>query len=101
MSRGGLRGLQVLSLSECRNVTDLGIKKVTELRYLRKLDVLGCIKIEDEGVKAIGANFPYLEELNLGGINVTITGLQDLVASSKHLQHVFIKGCKRLNISDD
>lgn len=68
---------------------------------MRKLDLLGCIKIEDEGVKAIGTNFPYLEELNLGGINVTTTGLQDLVATSKSLTSVFIKGCKRLNVSDD
>ena len=101
ISRGGLRGLQVLSLSECRNVTDMGMRKLTELRYLRKLNVLGCIKIEDEGVKSIGANFPYLEELDLGGTSTTINGLQELVNNAKHLKSVFIKGCKRLNVSDD
>ena len=51
LSRGGLRGLQVLSLAECRNLSDQGLAKLKELKYLRKLNLLGCTKIEDEGIK--------------------------------------------------
>ena len=49
--------MQVLSLAECRNVSDVGISKLAELKYLKKLNLLGCTKIEDEGVKMISNQF--------------------------------------------
>jgi len=39
---GGLRGLRVLSLAECRNFSDVGIEKLKEIRFLTKLNLLGC-----------------------------------------------------------
>lgn len=101
LSRSGLRGLQILSLSECRNISDGGLSKITELKYLRRLNLLGCIKLEDEGLRCIAHQFPFLQELDLGSTNVTAPGLQDLVANSNSLRIVSVKGCKKLNNSDD
>jgi hypothetical protein len=101
LSRGGLRGLRVLSLSECRSISDGGLSKITELRYLNKLNLLGCIKLEDEGLRCIATQFPFLHELDLGSTNVTAPGLADLVATSRSLRRVSIKGCKKLSNSDD
>jgi len=101
ISRGGLRGLQVLSLAECRNLSDSGIVKLKELKYLRKLNLLGCTKVEDEGLKHISAQFKFMEELDLGGTNITAVGLRDLVKSNSKLNSVSIMGCKKLNNSDD
>lgn len=53
LSRGGLRGLQVLSVAECRNLSDVGMAKLKELKYIKKLNLLWCTKIEDEGLKSI------------------------------------------------
>ena len=101
LARGGLRGLKVLSLSECRNLSDVGIAKLSQLKYLRKLDLLGCSKIEDEGLRSIGKNFKFINDLDLGGTSITANGLRDLVQLSPTLQRVCIMGCKKLNNSDD
>lgn len=101
LSRGGLRGLQVLSLSECRNLSDKGLADLCELKYLRKLNLLWCTKIEDEGLSTIAKNFGFLKHLDIGGTNISSGGLRDLVANSKSLKIVSIMGCKKLNNSDD
>ena len=53
LSRGGLRGLKILSVAECRNLSDTGLAKLKELKYIKKLNLLWCTKIEDEGLKQI------------------------------------------------
>ena len=53
LSRGGLRGLKVLSVAECRNLSDIGLAKLKELKYIKKLNLLWCTKIEDDGLKSI------------------------------------------------
>ena len=75
LSRGGLRGLQHLSMTECRNITDTGIAKITELKYLRCLNLLGCVKIEDDSCKSICINFPFLEDLNMASTSISAAGL--------------------------
>ena len=42
-----------------------------------------------------------MEELDLGGTNITAVGLRDLVKSNSKLNSVSIMGCKKLNNSDD
>ena len=91
----------MLSLSECRNLSDTGVAKLSQLKYLRKLDLLGCSKIEDEGLRSIGKHFKFIQDLDLGGTSITATGLRDLVQLSPSLQKVCIMGCKKLNNSDD
>lgn len=93
--------MKVLSLSECRNLSDVGIAKLSQLKYLRKLDLLGCSKIEDEGLRSIGKQFKFINDLDLGGTSITAQGLRDLVQLSPTLQRVCIMGCKKLNNSDD
>ena len=53
LARAGLRGLKVLSLAECRNITNDGVAKLEELKYINKLNFLGCTKIDDAGAKFI------------------------------------------------
>ena len=101
LAGGGLRGLQVLSLAECRNLSDQGLQKLSQLRYLKKLSLLWCNKIEDEGLSFVANNFTFLEDLDLGGTNITSNGLRDLVNKASNLKSVSIMGCKKLNNSDD
>jgi len=51
ISHGGIRSLEVLSLSECRQITDNGIKRVGKVcKLLRKVCFLGCGNLKDAGV---------------------------------------------------
>ena len=43
----------MLSLAECSNISDIGIQRLSQLKYLTKLNLLGCVKIEDEGIKTL------------------------------------------------
>jgi len=101
ISLGGTRGLEVLSLAECRNITDTGISHFKNLKYLTKICLLGCSTVKDEGVKELAKNLKYLEEVDIGGTNITVEALRDLVTLCLNLKKVNIIGCKRLNSSDE
>ena len=101
LSRGGLRGLTVLSLAECRNLSDVGLAKLNQLKYLKRLSLLWCTKIEDEGLKSITKQFEFIQDLDLGGTSITSSGLREMVQNAKYLEKVSIMGCKKLNNSDD
>lgn len=47
MSQGGARGLEVLSLAECKGLSDDGIVHIINLKYLSKVILLGCLNIKD------------------------------------------------------
>lgn len=101
VSEGGTRGLQVISLAECKNVTDAGMIHLKNLKFLSKVILLGCMSIKDAGVKEIALHTKYLEDLDIGGTNVTGEGLRDLVSLCLNIRRVNISGCKQLNASDD
>lgn len=101
ISIGGARGLEVLSLAECRNVFDAGISYLSNLKYLKKLTLLGCANVKDDGVRDLAKNQKYLEDIDLGGTLVTVDALRDLVTFCLNIKKVNISGCKKLNASDD
>lgn len=63
--------------------------------------LLGCINVKDEGIKEIAQHLKYLEDIDIGGTNITAESLRDLVALCLNLRKVNISGCKRLNAYDD
>ena len=101
LARAGLRGLKVLSLAECRNITNDGVARLEELRFITKLNFLGCTKIDDVGAKSIAHQFRFLKDIDIGGTNITAEGLRELADKCQHLKNVSIMGCKKVNNSDD
>lgn len=63
--------------------------------------LLGCGNVKDEGVKELAKSMKYLEDMDIGGTNVSGESLRDLVSLCLNLKNVNITGCKRLNASDD
>ena len=63
--------------------------------------LLGCSNIKDDGIKELAKNLKYLEEVDIGGTNITSESLRELVTMCLNLKKVNITGCKRLNASDD
>mmetsp|Transcript_32646 Transcript_32646/g.31860 ORF Transcript_32646/g.31860 Transcript_32646/m.31860 type:complete len:133 (-) Transcript_32646:636-1034(-) len=101
ISQGGAQGLEVISLSECRNIFDTGVGYLGNLKYLNKVVLLGCANIKDEGIKELAHKLKYLEYIDIGGTLITSDSLRDLVTLCLNLKKVNISGCKKLNASDD
>ena len=59
------------------------------------------MNVKDEGIKEIAAKLKYLEELDIGGTNITSDSLQELVTLCLNLRKLNISGCKKLNASDE
>jgi len=101
VSMSGSRGLEVISLAECRHVTDDGIIRLGKCKFLSKLCLLGCANLKDEGISKLISDLPYLHDLDVGSTNITGETLRKLVVICLNLKKVNITGCKRLNASDD
>ena len=101
MCLGGARGLELLSLAECKGLTDEGISHIIHLKYLSKVILLGCLNIKDNGIKELAQNLTYLEDLDIGGTNIETQCLHDLIACCLNLRRVNISGCKKLNAGDE
>lgn len=63
--------------------------------------MLGCANIKDDGLKEISRSLRYLEELDIGGTQVTGDGLREIVSGCLNIRKINIVGCKKLNASDD
>jgi len=101
ISLGGARGLEVISLAECKGIIDEGIKPLAHLKYLSKVILLGCLNIKDTGIRELAESLVYLEDLNLGGTVIKTQLLHDLVELCLNLRRMNISGCKELSVSDD
>jgi internalin A len=87
-----LEELRDLNLSETP-ITDAGLKELSRLQQLRRLNLSGCAKVTDAGVKALTAH-TGLQVLWLPGCEkVTDAALKDL-SGLKELQEVEIGNCK-------
>ena len=75
---GGARGLEILSLVECRKITDQGIAQLKKLKRLKDLNLLGCYGITDTGIEIIAAKCLFLTQINLSGTFVTRSSLAAL-----------------------
>ena len=47
---------------------------------MRKLNLLGCPKVEDKGIELIASQFKFLQEVDLGGSGITSGGLRHLAS---------------------
>jgi hypothetical protein len=57
--------------------------------------------VKDGGIQAVARELKYLEDLDIGGTNVTGETLTLLCDMCLNLRRVNICGCKQLNVSDD
>ncbi len=68
-----------LSFSECRNITSSSVSILRQLKKLRFLNLLGSVKIEDEGIIKLCADSDTLESINLSGTALTSRGVDEIV----------------------
>lgn len=101
LCRNGACGLEIISLAECRQVTDAGFKMLEKFTHLEKVCFLGCAFLKDEGLKDLVGKLPHLNEIDLGSTSITADGLRHMVEVCLNLKVVNITGCKKLNASDE
>lgn len=79
MLQSGTRGLQVISLAECRNITDAGVQPLAKCSFLEKVCLLGCANVKDEGVIGLVRELHNLREIDLGSSSITNASIQEMV----------------------
>ncbi|XP_057614534.1 dynein regulatory complex subunit 6 isoform X2 [Chionomys nivalis] len=89
------RRLRELSLSECINITDLGIRSYCRTSlHLEHLDVSFCTHLTDEIIKTVAIFCTRITSLNIAGCpKITDVGLEALSAKCHYLHILDISGC--------
>ena len=92
--------LQTLDLNGCTNVGEFGDKAIKEIGAfcgdLRYLDLGGCRRVEDSGLRALAVGCPHLEVFKLAGCDVlTNISLKALCKHSKSMVDLTLGGCKK------
>uniref|UniRef100_A0AAG5DS24 F-box domain-containing protein n=1 Tax=Anopheles atroparvus TaxID=41427 RepID=A0AAG5DS24_ANOAO len=121
-----IRGLKVLNMTGCWGVSDYGIKEIFRLQHLEILTLSNCIRmskhgimdgaafsnrmilkelhlelldtLDEECVVKIGANFPNLTVLNIGGSSTCMSdwSAQYIFCNLVHLEHLNIERSTKL-----
>lgn len=89
------RRLKELSLSECFNITDTGIRTYCKISMsLEHLDVSFCTQLTDETIRTIAIFCTRITSLNVAGCpKITDAGLEILAAKCHYLHILDISGC--------
>lgn len=87
-----LRDLEILDILDSKNVTDTGMSHIAKLTNLKELS-LNCPKLTNEGLAKLSA-LKSLEKLYLLGANATLSGLSHLNGLT-HLNTLSVYSIKR------
>ncbi|XP_051030769.1 dynein regulatory complex subunit 6 [Phodopus roborovskii] len=89
------RKLRELSLSECTNITDLGIRTYCKTSLnLEHLDISFCPHLSDDIIKTVAIFCTQITSLNIAGCpKITDGGLETLSAKCHYLHILDISGC--------
>lgn len=98
--KGGARGLKILSLAECRIITNGGVGYLGKLKRLEDLSILGCYSITDEGIQRLVSKSQNFKKFNLSGTYVSREGLHSIANSCKNILTLVLHGCKLLSNED-
>ena len=92
-----LRSLQLLDLTSCNRITDLGVSKVMSFTELRCLCLSLCTKLTDASLTAVAAGLPSLEELRLALLGyVTDVGVCEVSERLRRLSYLDISSCEQV-----
>ncbi|KAL9159888.1 hypothetical protein ABFS82_08G164000 [Erythranthe guttata] len=91
-----ITGVVELKLQSCPLVTSESISELASSSTLELLDTNGCRSIADHCIEYISC-VSTLTSLNLGGADITDSGLDILSRADLPLTHLSLRGCTRVN----
>ena len=92
-----LRSLQLLDLTSCNRITDVGLSQVMVFTELRCLYLNLCTKLTDISLAAIAVGLPSLEELHLALLRcITDAGVVEIGSRLHRLLFLDISSCYQL-----
>jgi len=116
---GHCKKLRRLNLKECDKISDEGLKNLGTVRTLEELDLQDCDKITDngltylKGMKVLNLNYcseitdkgltniaiasgTSLEDISLTELQVSDTGVTDLVRKTPNLKSISLYQCRKI-----
>ncbi|KAJ3677591.1 hypothetical protein LUZ60_003315 [Juncus effusus] len=84
-------------LISCNLLTSETAVSLASCRNLQVLDLSGCRSIADSGLISISTNLQNLIILDLGGSDITDTGLYSLACTNSPISSLTLKNCKRIS----
>lgn len=98
-----LRGLRELDLCGCSRVSDVGLKMAVRFLELTAIDLSQCHRVTDGGLVALGASNKSLERVVLNHCReITDEGLVNFAIYLPRLRRLDIRGCHKIgNVSLD
>lgn len=92
-----LEYLEILDLSACIRITDLGLSEAVRFRDLRSLSLNGLSKIDDRTIAIIAHHNPNLEEVNLRATKITDLAVGQLIRHCPCLRIMDLSQCEGLS----
>ncbi|NXI65787.1 DRC6 protein, partial [Anseranas semipalmata] len=93
--------LRHIHIAGCQKITDVGLKMISQLKYIHVLNVADCLRISDEGVQPFvqGSSGAKLRELNLTNcIHVTDASVTEIAQRCHQLTYLNLRHCE--NVTD-
>ncbi|KAI9088830.1 hypothetical protein DFS34DRAFT_268007 [Phlyctochytrium arcticum] len=98
---GKCRSLEELSIASCEQISSQGLGKVLlSLTNLRKLDVAGVYKLDDDCFRDIAKMCPLLEDLDLWSTSVTRTGVSSVMELAPKLATLNLSQSSKIDDSE-
>ncbi|NXC42011.1 DRC6 protein, partial [Penelope pileata] len=90
-----------IHIAGCQKITDIGLKMISQLKYILVLNVADCFRISDGGVQLFvrGSSGAKLRELNLTNcIHVTDASVTEIAQRCHQLAYLNLHHCE--NVTD-
>lgn len=95
-----LKSLQVLDLSYCPRITDIGITEAVRFQELSSLSLNGLPKMKDRAVVAVSRHNPILKEVKLSyNVGITDVAVGELMMRCPRLSTLDVSQCGSLTDS--
>ena len=94
----GLPGLRKLNLSFCVNITNSGLRCLSDMPSLKELNLTSCDNISDVGMSFLGQGKCTLTGLNVSFTNgITDSGFRNIAATLRGLTKLEMSNCNSVS----
>ena len=91
------KGLEEVSLGGCKNITHVGLRSLAlNCRQLKRISFVDY-RIDDAGLRIVGANLMNLEYISLSGCRkVSDRGLSEILHCCRKIKSINLSGCYKI-----